>query len=628
MANIKIFVSHRIDKDCETFDNPMFVNVRCGAYYDKHKDAAMIGDDTGDNISIKHPYLSELTVQYWAWKNQEADYYGLCHYRRYWNFSSQDYPVDAYFNVCEDYISAKTQKKYCLDADTMRSVIEANDVVTVKPINVRKLPGHYRSIKEHFICSNPYLRKHDFEVMEDVIKDLQPEYWEIAKNYFEGNMCYFCNMGIMKADIFNEYCAWLYPLLSEIEARLDVTNYCEEGLRTLGHLAERLYGVYLLYLKGRKIKIKELQTIVFQHPEKIVLPDVRENSIKLFFASNNTFVAPLSVAIKSVLSHLELSRAIDIIVLASDISAQNQKLLNSMCTQYPNAELYFLNVLPMIDGYELKAHNHISVETFFRFLIQDIIPSCPKALYLDADIIVKSDISELYDTDIEGYILAAAKDPDFIGQVNGAVQSTREYAMKTLGLNNPYNYFQAGVILFNLSEMRKEHPLAEWLELASEDFRYSDQDVLNKYCENRIKFMDMRWNVLFNCDDRRIPCVIKYAPKEVFDTYMEARKEPFIIHFGGGTKPWHKLPVDFFEEFWAIARQTPYYEQFIYNLAERHAWFVGNYHYQVCHTNRIKRVVSSVKHFPRKVVDFFFPVRTNRREKLKRILRKCKILTH
>ena len=85
--DIKIFVSHRIDLDSETIDNPLFVPVRCGAVFDKRENVTMLGDNTGDNISEKRMSFCELTVQYWAWKNVEADYYGLCHYRRYFSFS-------------------------------------------------------------------------------------------------------------------------------------------------------------------------------------------------------------------------------------------------------------------------------------------------------------------------------------------------------------------------------------------------------------------------------------------------------------------------------------------------------------------------------------------------------------
>ena len=73
--DIKIFVSHRIDLDSETIDNPLYVPVRCGAVYDEREGVRMLGDDTGDNISERRMSFCELTVQYWAWKNVKADYY-------------------------------------------------------------------------------------------------------------------------------------------------------------------------------------------------------------------------------------------------------------------------------------------------------------------------------------------------------------------------------------------------------------------------------------------------------------------------------------------------------------------------------------------------------------------------
>ena len=96
--DIKIFVSHRIDLDSETIDNPLYIPVRCGAVYDERENVTMLGDDTGDNISEKRNSFCELTVLYWAWKNVKADYYGLCHYRRYLSFSSVNYNNTDDFN--------------------------------------------------------------------------------------------------------------------------------------------------------------------------------------------------------------------------------------------------------------------------------------------------------------------------------------------------------------------------------------------------------------------------------------------------------------------------------------------------------------------------------------------------
>lgn len=613
---IKIFVSHRIDMDCEGFQNPLFVPVRCGATYDKRVHVSMLGDNTGDHISHKHPLLSELTVQYWAWKNQEADYYGLCHYRRFWNFSAQRYAPSAYGTVQEEYISEASQQKYSLDETSMRQCIEAHDLILPEPINVGKLPGRYKNLKDQFCRASSTLTQKDFEVMESLLQEKDPEMFACAKAYFSGQHVYFCNMGIMKAEIFHAYCSWLYPLLFELEKRLDFTHYSEESLRTLGHLAERLFGVFVTYLKRTRkdLKIKHLQTVVFERPEKVYKPVVPAGSVVVALAASNSFVAPLSVCLKSILMHANPLRRFDFLILTSNMDRQNQKILNDMRLPYSNAHLHFVNARPFLEGYHLKTYHHITVETFFRFLIQDILPDCNKVLYLDSDTVVKRDLSELFDTDINDYFLAAVKDPDFIGQFCGAIPGTMEYTKEVLQLQDPYSYFQAGVLLLNLDKMRQAYSLQQWLTFAAENYRYSDQDVLNKYCQGQVKYLDPRWNVLYDCDNYRVPKVISQAPKEIKDAYMQSRQDPYVIHFAGGTKPWHKLPVDFGEQFWQYAQKTPYYEQLIYEMTVH------------LRQSPFQKFTQRINHAIKKFVDWLFPPHSPARERLKKLLLKLKII--
>ena len=97
--DIKIFASNRIDLESKQINNSMIIPIRCGAVYDNRENISIAGDDTGDNISSRRNEYCELTVQYWAWKNVDADYYGLCHYRRFLIFPSTPLVSDPYGNV-------------------------------------------------------------------------------------------------------------------------------------------------------------------------------------------------------------------------------------------------------------------------------------------------------------------------------------------------------------------------------------------------------------------------------------------------------------------------------------------------------------------------------------------------
>ena len=101
---IKIFSTQRIDKKSELFDCDTIIPVRCGAIFDKSFQSEIPGDDSGENISAKRLSFCELTTQFWAYKNVEADYYGFCHYRRYFSFAKERFPTDRWKSVIDSFI--------------------------------------------------------------------------------------------------------------------------------------------------------------------------------------------------------------------------------------------------------------------------------------------------------------------------------------------------------------------------------------------------------------------------------------------------------------------------------------------------------------------------------------------
>ena len=415
----------------------------------------------------------------------------------------------------------------------------------------------------------------DLKALLDVIARLQPDYYQAAQQYLDGDIAYFCNLFIMNSALFNRYCEWLFPLLDELERVIDIENYTAEGQRTIGHLAERLLGIYIFYLRqhSHDIRIKELQTVLFRNPKRHIssLPSAfnkkqKDKIVPIVFAANNVFAPVCAVAIQSILHHASEDNLYDIVILESDISDKNKKLISALADSMEHVSIRFFNAIPLVQNYTLVANEHITVETYYRFLIQEILPDYEKVLYLDGDLVCNRDVSELFRLDIEGYLLAAAYDPDVGGQINLQNSDTLRYLVHELKMDDPSAYFQAGVLLLNTKEMRLTYSLERWLAFASKWYRYSDQDVLNRYCQGRVRYMDMAWNMIIDCNNYRVPVVIHEAKGDVYQQYHESRKHPYIIHFAGFQKPWKQRGVDFEEEFWKYARHTPYYEQFLFSM--------------------------------------------------------------
>lgn len=529
----------------------------------------MLHDDDGENISALNPMYCELTAQYWAWKNLDADYYGFCHYRRYFNFSKTKYKEDEYGNILEQYPGEYIVEKYGQDESSVRKAVDGNDIIITERKDIRRMPGGRGNIIDQYGRAE-YLHRGDIHLIHAIINELTPEYSKAADAYLHGHTTSFCNMYILKKDIFFEYCEWLFLVLAEFCKRTDMKLYSTEALRTPGHLSERLFGIFLRkkQMDNPRLKIKELQCVYFKKTDvqDNLDPVYSKNAIPIVFAANNNFVPVFATCLQSVIDTSSQNRNYDIVLIQSDVSTENKKILQEMLQNHSNFSLRFYDASRLLSDYKLEAKEHISVETYYRFLIQSAMPKYEKVLYIDCDLIVKKDLAELYDIDIDGYMLAAALDPDFIGQVNGANPTTREYAEQELHLSNPYAYFQAGVLLFNEKEMRKAHPLNQWLKFATKPYRYSDQDVLNVHCQGRVKYLDMKWNMIFNCNHERVPKVIAYAPAEIQEKYNAAHADPAIIHYAGFMKPWHNPNEEFAEDFWSVARKTPFYEKLIYSM--------------------------------------------------------------
>lgn len=191
-------------------------------------------DNTNNNISKKNKNYCELTGLYWMWKNGHEDVQGLCHYRRYFTKS---------------WISKNP--KYFLTTQDISQLMQKYDVIM--PVR--------RFYKEKVIeAINVAPNMQDIKEMEKALSALCPEYLSTYHNYLNGNECYLYNMCIMKKELLEQYCEWLFKILFYIEDNYFVDNDDPYRSRLFGFLSERLIYVWLKKNIDTK-KIKEIRVV-------------------------------------------------------------------------------------------------------------------------------------------------------------------------------------------------------------------------------------------------------------------------------------------------------------------------------------------------------------------------------
>lgn len=296
-----------------------------------------------------------------------------------------------------------------------------------------------------------------------------------------------------------------------------------------------------------------------------IYPPNLQNAISIVMTASEEYLPYTAVAISSILRHGAAAYYYDLILLHQEgFSQQGMNLLQQVTNQWDNCTLRLLYVDRKMGTYYVSGH--ITTETYVRLMLPELLPNYDKVIYLDSDLVVLKDISELWFLPVnKDIMLAGVVDLDVIGQYYGAEFSMRYYIDHILKLSHPENYIQAGVLCFFLNAIRTQLS-AELLVLVAKrsKLRYFDQDVLNSLCHKKIALLDCRWNVVSDCDNYRVSHIISQVPKALFRAYMQSRQDPWIVHYSGYRKPWEFPQEDlavYFEKEVQFAHLEPYIYQ-------------------------------------------------------------------
>ncbi len=264
-----------------------------------------------------------------------------------------------------------------------------------------------------------------------------------------------------------------------------------------------------------------------------------DDVVQIFYACDAPFLKYTTVSLRSMMDNAAQARRYHVHILHTGIPKEAQSGILEM--QNGSFKITFDDVSFYLDEIceRLPLRDYYSNSTYYRMFIADMYPEFDKALYIDSDTVVNGDISELFDTDVSNYDLAACREQ---AMVQEDVYGT--YVEACLGLNR-YSYFNAGVILINCKRFREKNMLDAFVNLLGiYDCRVTqDEDYLNIMCKDHVLFLPQYWNA-------EVFGVMEYPPHECR-----------IIHYIMVSKPWHYADCRLADAFWKYARRTPVYDE-------------------------------------------------------------------
>ena len=551
-------------KAAPIIDAPFVVPIHVGRARAATALPGMIGDDTGETISDRNPEYCELTALYWAWKNDRtSDRIGLMHYRRVLDVGGTHEGSET-----ELFVDRFDSRDW---ARRTGAWLEAHagddDIVVPKPHRMG------RTVEEN------YRRGHapaEFDLLRKVVAERHPEFLEDFEAEAAGHVIRLANMFLMRRELFEPYCEWLFDILGRVEAAdLDRSFYSPTQARYLGFIAERLLGVYLRHLQRTRPDLRVREVNILNTLRALFVPYIADDScnapedVNIAFSADRAYLPHTAAMLHSVLARADPARRINLFFLHSDVLADELELLSEGFDVHPNVRFHPLDAGNVFASSYRSKTRAPSNATYNRFLLFDLLPGLDRLLYLDVDMIALGDVCDLFDTDLEGKPLGAVTDHIMTRTLTGAtptvdpdVPDMYAYHRDVLGLSDDQiaRYVNAGVLLFDFRSM----DLAETgrqLSARARDGRYlfRDQDILNMHFKDDLHILPDEWNVFNTVVEGygRVP-----APNHA--RAMAARARPKMIHYASGDyKPWQSQPVPFARHYWESLRQTAFFAEVV-----------------------------------------------------------------
>lgn len=275
--------------------------------------------------------------------------------------------------------------------------------------------------------------------------------------------------------------------------------------------------------------------------------------IPVVFATNDNYAPYAGVCINSIIQNSNKNYFYKVYVFHVNLSQKTIDLLNSIKSD--NVSTQCVNISANIEKIKsvLYTHSYFSNEMYYRILIPEILNEYKKVIYLDCDMVVLGDLSELYKTNLDNFCIAAVKNP--------LHKKMQEYIVDNFNIN-PENYINSGMLLINCEEFKKQNIKNKFFKEIKNHkiLRYPDQDLINIVCKNKILYLPMNWNYLWHQERLNKSANLDlHLLDSNMTEYINASKDIRIMHFTGDRKPWAYNAIPGADIFWKYANNSIFY---------------------------------------------------------------------
>ena len=281
----------------------------------------------------------------------------------------------------------------------------------------------------------------------------------------------------------------------------------------------------------------------------------------LALAADNNYINPMLVAVQSAVQSADKDTKYEIhLLLNEDISSSNMEKLERMRELHKRHD-FVIHHLKDIYKENVMRIGHITSVTYFRLQLPSLLAHAGKCIYLDCDVLVCQDLSELFCTDISEQYIAGVRAPRHY-RTEKVIQET----LSRLEIPAIDQYINAGVMLMNLDRMRRDGIENRFHQLIKNNYSSQDEDIINKACYGMIQILPPRYNIMpygFLSE----PAAKVYQNDTglqraySFEEWNDCRLKPAIIHYATRYKPWNDLSVNYANLWWKTAKELPFHEE-------------------------------------------------------------------